>query len=59
VKRAADQGNPVAQYNYAFYLERGRGVAKDLALAAHFYKLAMDGGFEDAETAYARVRRFA
>jgi TPR repeat protein len=56
VKRAADQGLPIAQYSYAFYLERGTGVAKDLALAAHFYKLAMDGGYKDAKAAYERVR---
>jgi TPR repeat protein len=56
VKRAADQGRLGAQYSYAFCLERGTGVAKDLALAAHFYKLAMDGGYKGAKAAYDRLQ---
>jgi TPR repeat protein len=56
MKRAGDQGLPLAQHNFGVYLEGGRGVAKDLALAAHYYKLAMDKGFGDAKGAYERVR---
>jgi TPR repeat protein len=59
VKRAADQGLTSAQFSFGLYLEGGRGVAKDLALAARYYKLAMDKGHGDAKAAYERVRSSA
>jgi TPR repeat protein len=33
-------------------LENGRGVAKDLGLAAHFYKLSADQGNANAQLRY-------
>jgi hypothetical protein len=33
VKRAAEQGLPMGQYNYAVYLENGKGVPENRALA--------------------------
>jgi TPR repeat protein len=59
VKRSADQGYLSAQYRYGVYLERGTGVAKDIAQALHFYKLAMDGGNAEAKSAYERLRQTA
>jgi TPR repeat protein len=56
MRQAANQGNVNAQFKYADYLERGVGVAKDLALAAHFYILAMDGGHSLAKAEYERLR---
>jgi TPR repeat protein len=56
MKRSVDQGRSLAQYNYAFYLEEGRGVEKDVSLAAHYYKLAMDQGLAEAKEGYERCR---
>jgi TPR repeat protein len=47
------------QCEYRFYPETRKGVAKDLAQAACFYRLAMEGGYPDVKPAYDGVRRFA
>jgi TPR repeat protein len=57
VKLAADQGLPVAQYNYAVYLENGKGVAQDRVQAAEYYRRAMEGGFSNAKAEYERCRQ--
>jgi TPR repeat protein len=54
VKRAADQGLPVAQFNYALYLEKGKGVVQDRAAAAEDYRRALEGGYSNAKAGYDR-----
>lgn len=39
-RRAAEQGHPGAQTNYASLLAQGAGVAKDQPLAVHYWQLA-------------------
>jgi len=39
-RRAAEQGHPGAQTNFASLLARGAGVAKDQPLAVHYWQLA-------------------
>jgi TPR repeat protein len=56
VKRAADRGTPTAHYSYAFFLESGTGVAKDLGFAVHFYELAIDGAYAQAKAGYEQLR---
>jgi TPR repeat protein len=41
-KLPADQGHTIAQFNYAFLLEKGDRIAMDKSLAAHYYKLSVD-----------------
>jgi TPR repeat protein len=55
VRLAAKQGNLGAQFMCGAYLEQGRGVAKGLGLAAHFYQLAMDGEPAEAKEACERL----
>src|SRR3954447_2185866 len=40
----ADQGNAVAQFSLGFMYAHGRGVSKDDALAAEWFRLAADQG---------------
>jgi erythromycin esterase-like protein len=47
------------QCEYRFCLETRKGVTKDLAQAARFYRLAWEGDYPDAKSAYKGVRRFA
>jgi TPR repeat protein len=56
MRQAANQENVVAQFTYAICLERGMSVAQDLALTAHFYRLAMTGGYTEAKAAYEGLR---
>lgn len=43
-RRAAEQGHPGAQTNYASLLARGRGVAEDQKLAVYYWQLAARQG---------------
>jgi hypothetical protein len=54
VKWATDQGLLAAQLGPSFSLERGNG-AKNVALTAHFYELAMDGMWGSEGGVRARV----
>jgi TPR repeat protein len=54
---SADQGLDGAQFNYGACLEDGQGVAKDLPLAAEYYKKAADQGRANAKAAYERVQK--
>jgi TPR repeat protein len=49
---AANGGDSHAQCRYALRLGSGDGIAKDLVLAAHFYKLSADQGNSDAQCHY-------
>jgi TPR repeat protein len=53
-KMAADQGNAVAQYSYAVYLEKVEGVPKNVAEAARCFKMAADQGDTNAQQGYLR-----
>jgi hypothetical protein len=48
-----DQNHASSQFNYAFCLGDGRGVGKDKAEAARYYKLAADQNNTDAQYGYA------
>ena len=37
LKRSADKGNPLAQFNYGFLLEKGMGVTKQTTQACSYY----------------------
>jgi TPR repeat protein len=43
-RRAADQGDPDAQYNLGLMYEKGRGVSQDDAEALEWYRRAEDQG---------------
>ncbi|MDR1907834.1 MAG: sel1 repeat family protein, partial [Holosporales bacterium] len=51
-KFLADLGHASAQYNYAFCLEKGKGVEKDLAEAARYFGLSANQGFCRAQAKY-------
>ena len=48
-RRAADQGEAIAQVNLGEMYETGRGVTKDFAQAANWYRRAADKGDADAQ----------
>lgn len=48
-RKAAEQGNDVAQYNLAMCYERGEGVVKDLAEAVKWYRKAAEQGYAGAK----------
>ena len=48
-RKAAEQGNDVAQYNLAMCYERGEGVVKDLAEAVKWYRKAAEQGNDVAQ----------
>lgn len=52
LKKAADQDNPRAQYNYALHLEKENG---DPAEIARYYKMASDAGLPNAMCNYASI----
>jgi len=47
-KKAAEQGQPSAQYNLAQALQDGKEVSQDLIEAYKWYSLAAEGGDRDA-----------
>jgi TPR repeat protein len=52
-KMAADQDNLFDQSCYGSCLEKGEGVAKNVAEAARYYKMAADQREEDANSIFA------
>jgi Sel1 repeat len=54
-RKAADQGNALAQNNLGWMYENGRGMARDDAQAAAWYRKAADQGHEDAKAALKRL----
>jgi TPR repeat protein len=54
-KRAANEGDPISQYNLGLMYERGDGVHQDFAQAIHLYKQAAAQGDVDAQNNLARL----
>lgn len=48
-QRAADQGHPQAQRNYADLLMTGKGIARDTRLASKYYEKAAESGIAEAQ----------
>lgn len=48
-RRAADQGNMLAQYNIGLLYRNGHGVKQDYAEAAVWYRKAAEKGYADAQ----------
>jgi TPR repeat protein len=48
-RRAAEQGEPHAQYNLAVMLHMGDGIAQDVEAAFRWYAKAADQGVPDAQ----------
>ena len=46
--RGAEQGHPLAMYNYAVHLRDGQGVRRDLVAAAEWFSKAADAGYVSA-----------
>ena len=42
LKRSADKGNPLAQFNYGFLLEKGLGVTQQTTQACSYYSKSTD-----------------
>jgi TPR repeat protein len=47
--RMAEAGDPVAQYNLGFMLEKGVGVKQDYPAAFNWFRKAADQGYADAQ----------
>ena len=56
-KKAAEKGDATAQYNLGLMYEHGKGVAKDLHLALHWYNKAAAQEHNRAVAAVNRLRR--
>jgi len=54
-KRAANESDPISQYNLGLMYERGDGVHQDFAQAIHMYKQAAAQGDVDAQNNLARL----
>ena len=54
-KRAANESDPISQYNLGLMYERGDGVHQDFAQAIHLYKQAAAQGDVDAQNNLARL----
>ena len=48
-RKAAEQGDPKAQYNLGVSYENGQGVPKDKAEAAKWHRKAAGQGFAEAQ----------
>ena len=55
-RRAAEQGDVLAQYNLGWMYENGRGVGRDRVEAVRWYRLAAEQGDADAQRALDRLR---
>jgi hypothetical protein len=54
-RKAADQGNAVAQNNLGLMLDNGRGVVEDEAEAVGWYRKAAEQGLPDAKAKLKRL----
>ena len=50
IKKLAEQGNAVAQFNLGVMYEKGEGVPKDYKQAAYWYSKAAEQGNAEAQT---------
>ena len=55
-RRAAEAGNPFAQYNLGLIYAKGRGIEKNSGEARKWYERAAEQGNERAEKALARLQ---
>jgi TPR repeat protein len=55
-QKSATLNNPCGQYNWARFLELGRGCARDQNAAERFYQLAATGGQPDAAGNLSRLK---
>jgi hypothetical protein len=53
--KAADQGNPQAQYGVGYIYDTGKGVQQDFAEASRRYGQAVDKGDRQAECGLAAM----
>lgn len=53
--RAVDLGSPEAAHDLGVRYVLGKGVKKDLAKGAEFYKISAEGGYAEGELAYGRA----
>ncbi|MBD5801994.1 Sel1 repeat protein [Azoarcus sp. Aa7] len=51
----AQKGQPWAQYNLAYMLENGQGIARDLSAAIDWYKKAANQNDKDAQFSLGRI----
>ena len=49
LRRAAEQGNAIAQHNLGVMYDKGKGVAEDAAEAAKWYLLAAEQGYAGSQ----------
>ena len=56
-RKAADQNSPDAFYELGVCYENGEGVEKNLDEALTWYRKAVDGGFEGAQSSVIRVEK--
>jgi TPR repeat protein len=54
-RKAAEAGNPFAQYNLGVIYSKGRGISPNIIEAKKWYKKAADQGNEHAEKALQRL----
>ena len=55
LRQAAAQGDSEAQFNLGRVYDNGEGVAKDLAEAVKWYRLASEQGLAEAQSALAEI----
>lgn len=58
MKRAADLGLEVAQFNLGCLYEEGKGVEKNQQLALDYFSKASQNGYHEADEALARLTEF-
>ena len=54
-RKAADQGEAIAQYNLGWCYEKGQGVTKDINQAVEWYRKAARQGYDNAQIALKRL----
>jgi TPR repeat protein len=55
-EKAANLGHPCGQYNWARFLEMGRGIPRDLINSQRFYQMAADAGHQEARANLDRLK---
>ncbi|MBQ9771958.1 MAG: sel1 repeat family protein, partial [Lentisphaeria bacterium] len=55
-RKAAEQGNALAQYNLGVCYENGEGVQKDLVQAVFWFRKAADQGYAQAQEALKKLK---
>ena len=58
-RKAAEQGDAVAQYNLGVFYEEGKGVLQDIDEALSWYRASAEQGNADAKAAVRRLKQNA